>query len=82
MDPKKKAISQSESILHIHGDKCQSVTLRPSRQDGQEAGEEHKRIVGRSDLWLAAPLEAMLSVSVAEGMKVREKGETERWPPH
>lgn len=48
------------------------MTLRPSRQDGQEAGEEHKRIVGRSDLWLAASLEATLSVSVAEGMKVRE----------
>lgn len=49
-----KPISHSESILHIHGDKCQPATLRPTGQAGQKVGEELKRWRGRSDLWVAS----------------------------
>lgn len=50
-----KAISQSESLLHIHGDKCQSVTLCPTGQSGNKVREEQGKRGRRADLWLANP---------------------------
>lgn len=53
------------------------MTLHPTGQGGQKVGGKQRSAVERCDLWLAAPLGATLTDSMAKGMRVRE--ETERW---